>query len=229
MSVKSKNEGKCFICNERVSYMAATHHVGPCLEKASAKEKQDQKIFLLKLSGGPQFWMYVEIQEKATLADLDQFLRQKWVECCGHLSVLDIRGQEYFSSPEGDEQSMDCAVGKIFESGLRFSYEYDPGSPTEIEGTVLSERMGHMDDLVRRLVRNYMPHYECEDCDALAEAVCADCGETVCEDCAEDHECGEEALLSTCNSPRMGVCVYEAVTDDDFELEEFVIEEDDEE
>lgn len=228
MSVKPKNEGKCFVCQNRISHMAATRHMEPCLEKASAHEKKDQKIYLLKASGGPSFWMYIEVQEKATLTDLDQFLRQKWMECCGHLSTFDIRGQQYFSHPEGDENSMDYAVGKILEPGMRWSYEYDFGSTTEVEGTVLSVRTGHIETMVKRVARNYMPHFECEDCDARAEAICSECGETVCEDCAEDHECGEEMLLSTCNSPRMGMCGFEGENDDDFELEELFVEDDEE-
>lgn len=222
MSVKPTNEGKCFVCEERITHMAATKHVGPCVEKA-AKGKNDQTIYLIKVAGGSQFWMYIEMQAKATLSDLDEFLRQKWVECCGHLSSFDIRGQVFYSDPEGDEQSMDHAVSGLFEDGMRWTYEYDFGSTTEVAGTILSVRQGHIDGLVRLVARNYMPHQSCEDCDAPAEAVCSQCEEYVCEDCAEDHECGEEALLSVCNSPRVGVCAYEGLSDDDYELEEPVI------
>lgn len=226
MSVKPTNEGKCFVCDERITHMAATRHMTPCIEKHSVNEKKDQTIYLMKIAGGSKFWMYVEMQGKATLADLDEFLRQKWLECCGHLSVFNVRGNEYYSDPsEPGDESMDHAIAGIFEDGIRWTYEYDFGSTTELTGTVLSVRQGHMADLIRRIARNYMPHETCEDCDAPAEAVCSSCSEFVCEDCAEDHECGEEMLLSVANSPRMGVCAYEGISDDDYELEE-VCEED---
>lgn len=225
MSVKPKNEGKCFVCGERVSHMAATKHMGTCLEKASLKEKQDQEIYLIKVSGGSPFWMYLEVQSKATLEDIDLFLRRRWLECCGHLSAFDIQGTQYVSDPDGGEKSLNCAVSKIFQPGMRWTYEYDFGDTTELEGAVISVRTGHIAEMVRRVARNYMPHFTCEDCDALAEAICSSCGEFVCEDCAEDHECGEDMLLATTNSPRMGSCAYEGEGDDDFELEECIPEE----
>lgn len=222
MSVKPTNEGKCFVCNEHLTHMAATKHVGPCIEEAMVHEAhKDQTIYLMKIAGASQYWMYIEVQAKATLADIDDFLRQKWLECCGHLSMFDVRGTAYYSDPsEPNDLTMDHAIGGIFESGMRWTYEYDFENSTELTGTVLSVRQGHIDTLVRRVARNYMPHESCEDCDALAEAVCSVCDEFVCEDCADDHKCGEQALLSTCNSPRVGVCAYEGLNDDDFELEE---------
>ena len=35
-----------------------------------------------------------------TLADLDDFLRAIWLECCGHLSEFTIGGTSYSSEPE---------------------------------------------------------------------------------------------------------------------------------
>jgi hypothetical protein len=39
--------------------------------------------------------MHIEIPATATLLELDQFLRDIWLECCGHLSRFTIDEQEY--------------------------------------------------------------------------------------------------------------------------------------
>ncbi len=46
----------------------------------------------------------------ATLADLDDFLRGIWLECCGHLSSFDIEGVTYTVPHYGEP---------LFERGIR--------------------------------------------------------------------------------------------------------------
>jgi len=56
----------------------------------------------------PYYWMHLELPANATLEDLDSFLRDIWLECCGHLSAFRIEGKEYLSEPsEFDEEGMD--------------------------------------------------------------------------------------------------------------------------
>ena len=43
----------------------------------------------------PADWMHLEIPVEATLRDLDQFLRDIWLECCGHLSAFTIGSTQY--------------------------------------------------------------------------------------------------------------------------------------
>ena len=43
--------------------------------------------------------MFIEMQETATLEDLDSFLRDIWLECCGHLSAFNIYGTNYDVMP----------------------------------------------------------------------------------------------------------------------------------
>lgn len=52
--------------------------------------------------------MFVEIKETETLKALDRFLRDIWVECCGHLSEFDINGVIYDCYPEDTYGSGDC-------------------------------------------------------------------------------------------------------------------------
>ncbi len=43
----------------------------------------------------PIFWLDLEMEAKATLADLDAFLREIWLECRGYPSTFDIEGTTY--------------------------------------------------------------------------------------------------------------------------------------
>jgi hypothetical protein len=45
----------------------------------------------------PDYWMNVRVPAYATLEDLDQFLRDTWLECCDHLSAFTIGGTRYES------------------------------------------------------------------------------------------------------------------------------------
>jgi hypothetical protein len=67
-------------------------------------------------------------------------------------------------------------------------------------------------DVVRLLARNDAPVWTCTECDNAAVSLCSYCIDEddtfLCEAHAEDHECGEEAMLPVVNSPRMGVCGY---------------------
>jgi len=48
---------------------------------------------------GGDFWLHLEMPGKATLEDLDYYLRAIWLECCGHLSQFSLKRW-------GDEISM---------------------------------------------------------------------------------------------------------------------------
>jgi hypothetical protein len=46
--------------------------------------------------------MHLEVPADATLTDLDEFLRETWVECCEHLSAFRIAGVSYVSYDDPD-------------------------------------------------------------------------------------------------------------------------------
>src|SRR5207247_4292467 len=81
-------------CKQRAAEIAA--------EAASATETQKTKLFHLVVEGryNPEYWMHLEMPASDALADLDDFLRVIWLECCGHLSEFTIGGTSYSSEPE---------------------------------------------------------------------------------------------------------------------------------
>ncbi|MCM1551275.1 MAG: plasmid pRiA4b ORF-3 family protein [Butyrivibrio sp.] len=166
------------------------------------------------------YWLFVEMKETATLRDLDCFLRDIWVECCGHLSAFEIDGTCYSISPQNDffwgriEKNMNCKLNTVLKKGMTFDYEYDFGSTTELMITVVNYRIGI--DRKEKLVilsRNNPIELVCDKCGKKPAAyMCAkydyETIEYLCADCAKTHECEEEMLFDVCNSPRMGVCGY---------------------
>ncbi|MDI6791813.1 MAG: hypothetical protein QME81_02935 [bacterium] len=194
-----------------------TKHLASCeqrravSETSSGKQKpQKTKLFHLVVEGHdlPEYWMHLEAPAEATLGDLDRFLRNIWLECCGHLSAFTIEGKSY-----DEDGGMDVTLGKILSPGMKFYHEYDFGSTTELVLKVVSERDGQVsDESILLMSRNDTPLIMCVSCGKPARQVCVEClwdGEGwLCNKCAKKHECGEDMLLPVVNSPRVGVCGY---------------------
>ena len=92
------------------------------------------------------YWMHLEVADGTTLATLDRFLRDTWLECCGHLSAFEIGGVRYSVDAGMDaiwdmgDKSMRVRLDKVFSPGQTCSYEYDFGTTTELNLKVISER-----------------------------------------------------------------------------------------
>jgi hypothetical protein len=167
----------------------------------------------------PMYWMHLEVPASTTLATLDQFLRNTWLECCGHLSAFEIAGERYvvdagmYDDFDMGEKSMRVRLDKVFNPGQTCFYEYDFGTTTELKLKVISERQAaSKGNTIQVLARNVPPVILCEECGKPATEVCSQCifdgSGWLCDDCAEEHECGEEMLLPVVNSPRVGMCAY---------------------
>jgi len=232
---RKKLNGKCNFCGGTFSKAAMTNHLMSCKErkttliKPSSGQKprrQDKKIFHLLVEGAhrPEYWMHLEVPADATLKALDNFLREIWVECCGHLSAFTIGNVRYERETGGVDaiwtmifgrgiptRSMNVRMGSVLHSGLKFDYEYDFGTPTYLKLRVLSEREGYIKS-IQILARNDPPQITCEVCGKAATQVCSQCiwedKGWLCDMCAREHECGEDMLLPVVNSPRVGMCGY---------------------
>lgn len=222
---KMQSKGKCFLCNSIVAKAGMTKHLQSCLHKNLITEKisEDRKIqkgnkfFHILVEGChyPEYWMHIKISDHARLKDLDDFLRDIWLECCGHLSAFKIQGTIYSSSPmtEYDEKSMSIKLGDIFGQGIKFSHEYDFGTTTELALRVVSEGESEIrGKAIQLLARNEPPSITCNNCKNIAIHICGQCiysGDGwLCDKCAHEHECGEDMLLPVVNSPRVGMCGY---------------------
>jgi Plasmid pRiA4b ORF-3-like protein len=224
--------GTCSFCGETFTTRTIKRHLANCNKRqaaesktASSKKAKTVQLYQLRVEGYGifgKYWMYVEAPADATLRHLDQFLRDTWLECCGHLSAFEIAGQRYSVSPMNDaffglrELGMSAKLRDVLRPGLKFDYEYDFGTTSELTLHVIGEReQPQTGRAVQVLARNTAPEIQCEGCkQALAAEICVDClasGEEdpvlFCQDCATEHE-HDDMLLPIVNSPRTGLCDY---------------------
>ena len=218
--ITMKSEGICKYCNKGFSGQAMTRHILSCTDrknKLAKEQNQDfqDKVFLIRANDGP-FFLYFEASATSTLKDMDSFLRDIWLECCGHLSLFKIENVNYDSGGsveifDGNKsKTMDAQLRKVLKVNRAFEHEYDFGSTTHLDLKVISERQGGLKN-IDIIARNNMPDFKCE-CGKPAKEICAECvyeGKgLLCEECAKNHNCEEEMLLPLVNSPRTGVCGY---------------------
>ncbi len=84
--------------------------------------------------------MHLEVPAEATLDTLDRFLRDTWLECCGHMSEFEIEGTRYTVEPmDIDDESMDAKLKDVLTPGMKFEHTYDFGSSTHLRLKVVSE------------------------------------------------------------------------------------------
>ena len=227
--MRTSGEGACRFCLKTYSGSTIGRHLQSCKAKMekdvaeASKSKKPERIFHIKIFGGGEYWLHIEMKASSKLSDMDKFLRDIWLECCGHLSQFIIDRQAYMPSYAGDlremeAKSMGVQMGKVLGVKDKFGYEYDFSTTTYLEGQIISERQGALKEKVRILARNRMPEAACTQCGKSATQFCTDCEEFYCLECLADHECGDEMALPVVNSPRMGECGYSGEDDpDDFD------------
>lgn len=221
-----QSKGHCSYCQAEYTKAGMIRHIAACKERMKELEKaagaRQGGYFTLSITGkyDRDYWLLIKCRENATLQDVDQFLRDIWVECCGHLSAFNIGGEQYNRVPydsiwDEPAKSMKYQLKTVLEKGMNISYEYDFGSTTELIITVSDYKVEPwMKDKITILARNNPIEYICSNCGKKAARwVCEQCiyegTGFLCEDCVDSHECGAETLLPVCNSPRCGVCGYE--------------------
>lgn len=219
--MKKKNEGiKCNYCGELFGKVAIKRHLEKCEVRKEKTQPGEEVYYWVQVQGYYQkeYCMYLDVSAKASLKDLDQFLRDRWLECCGHLSRFRIEGKIYDSDPDPDNmfgrnKSMKVKLNDVLYEGLEFIHEYDFGSTTVLKLKVISTKTGaKRKEKVILMARNLPPEFVCVECGRPAVQLCSCCiykeDAFYCTECGEEHECGEDMMLPVVNSPRMGVCGY---------------------
>lgn len=226
MAERYVSYGKCFLCGETFAKNTITRHLKKCLELHEAVEGQKVRLFHLRVEGyhAPDYWLHLEMPVTAELADLDVFLRDIWLECCGHLSaftidevryeldtgMLDSMWIDFFGTPH-PTRTMDVQLQEVLAVGKTFIHEYDFGTTTVLKLKVVGEREGASPrGGVRLLARNYAPLILCVKCGKRARwwYVWGGEYEPYCPAHARVHEDWGEGFLPLVNSPRTGDCGY---------------------
>lgn len=219
--MNTKTQGKCVGCGKEYLPSKGQAHLLGCSEtqKLLSSKPKTSEGYLMRVSWAEipnMYWMFIAVPKRISLGTLDEFLRDVWLECCGHLSEFFINGQEYISHAESGRPSkcMKKPLEELISVGMEIDYLYDFGSSTELSLKVLESLENCPQSKITVLMENEPPSFSCELCQKPAQVICSMCGGVTCRRCEKKHSCViEEAdtymLMSLVNSPRTGVCGYE--------------------
>ncbi len=172
---KETSKGVCHFCKGEIAKAKMTQHLKYCKQRVAAiateaenaSESQKTRLFHIVVEGryNPQYWMHIEVPISDTMADLDAFLRDIWLECCGHMSAFKVGTTNYSSEPEdfsffeneekaGEDEStveeeQDDTVNEVEE----VLHALPPVFMEDLSADLLSEmkQLQSIDDLVRFL------------------------------------------------------------------------------
>ncbi|MBE6091063.1 MAG: plasmid pRiA4b ORF-3 family protein [Clostridium beijerinckii] len=131
-------QGRCYYCNKELTERTIKRHAKSCsVMKKSIEEKmnytkvvREQFIISMKDKYNPSLYcIYVSIDAKLQLQHLDKFIRDIWVECCGHLSAFYI-DEEIYHDNSDEQYEMNFYLKDVLNVNKKFEYEYDFGSTT---------------------------------------------------------------------------------------------------
>jgi hypothetical protein len=223
--LKRSFKGTCALCGASVDKRRSAVHCGTCAGAHDVDATRSAHLVTLRIAavGASEYWLDAEADAGAALSKLDAFLRDIWVDCCGHLSMFSVPPFRYTSSPSGlsglrgrsnTERSMRTKVGEVFgRTGEKGTYDYDFGSTTRLAIERSGTREGRIGkQAVRLLVQNDPLPWTCSVCSQPATLVCcaheAESSPFVCAAHENAHPCPDAMFLPVVNSPRMGVCGY---------------------
>lgn len=182
-------------------------------------------------------WLILEVAANTTLEELDQFIRDIWLECCSHLSMFICHGVHYDSHIDVDDffemelEDMIVKLEDIVDVGDTMQYEYDFGSTTHLAFKIQDAYIKHANaNKITIQSRNNPIKFLCSHCHTneatWINPQAYDMDNLFwCEKCLEEDEDSFlefNFLLPVCNSPRMGECAYEgsSIFPDQFEPDE---------
>jgi len=219
MAREKQSRGKCFYCGRELTRGGMTRHLSACSQRREAIGRaeqtsgEEQDLYHLRVQDGwwSIFWLHLEMPSSATLEDLDYYLREIWLECCGHMSRFSV------GSWRGEEMPMETEIGQVFEPGVELTHIYDFGTSSETLVKSLGVRTGRplTPYPIALMARNNMPEVKCVECSRLASCLCLECiyeydePGTLCDRHAAVHEHADYGdPVPLVNSPRVGMCGY---------------------
>ena len=191
-------DGECYLCGDSYAKRGMSRHLQACLPESN----EGTTTYHLRIVGAQRsdYWLHLLVEAETTLLNLDSFLREFWLECCGHMSAFKIETIQYeepYDEQEpttglgGERRSMDVPVMSVVTeiSDEELTYEYDFGSTTTLEVQVLgvgdwsSGGLGIHDpdaaetemDGITLVAQNNPPEIVCGRCSKSATKVCQTC------------------------------------------------------
>ena len=222
MTTDTPGEGSVFLGQFEGSMAECEKYILDQFSRTDDQFEYDERwIIRITYPEDPAFWLHAAVKKDASLRHLDQFIRNEWVECCGHSSLFRIGGADYTNNTRIlPGKSMNAKLADVMTQGVPIDYEYDIGTPTELQAEIVGEiKLVARREKVLYMAQNYMPKYKCVRCGRRAELVSRPGMEpiaksVICARCSrEEEEIGR--YLPLLNSPRTGVCGYGMWFDDE--------------
>lgn len=218
---KPQLKGNCQLCGKGYAKAGMGRHLVSCMKDSASSFADKRKLrnkYLICAFQNP-YWLYAEFCGTDKLFTLDRFLRNIWLECCGHLSSFEMNGRLYEENPSADPwggsaESMNKSLSSLLTLGDILKYQYDFGSTTYLNIRVAGVCEGLPSSKPRILAINEEPTIACEGCEKKSSLICSQCFTCFCKQCRKKHECvvsekDDYMVLGLVNSPRTGVCGYE--------------------
>lgn len=211
-----KSEGKCLYCKQIYAQKEIGKHLAKHLADMEKTDsgKNTQIYNHIEVEAGEMF-LHLLVMGDAPMKKIDSYLRDIWLECCGHLSSF---GHKNF------KVSMSHKVSNVFAPKVKIFHDYDFGTTTRVFLKALKSYNLTMKDKLILLSRNEPLKLMCATCKTeLAVNLCTTCNydgySFFCESCSAKHEevCSDFAdysCMPVVNSPRMGECGYTGGTID---------------
>mgnify|MGYP001568323661 CR=1 FL=1 len=208
---RATTNGICAYCNTEIpkNSRSILSHFSDCHGRQAIEGTGSAEYVLLLIQAkySPHYWLVVKARSDVSMKMIDKFLRDIWLECCGHFSEF---------SDKNATIPMSRPLTQVLSRGLKIEYVYDYGSSTELTLSMIQTIQDVDEGQLLVLFRNQEPEYECSSCNKKAVAICPYCideGEGyLCQSCIGQHKCvqeeGEDLLSPLTNSPRIGVCGY---------------------
>ena len=219
MAQRKQSRGTCTYCGKETTKGGMSKHLDACPQRQAAIAKAEdgkgkpETLFHLRVEDAHSkaFWLNLEMRSSKTLQDLDLYLRDIWLECCGHLSQFSV-------TSFGQEIDQRRKISNAFQSTNQLVHEYDFGTTSETLVKVVAVREGKptTKHAIALMARNLIPEAECVECGQPATHLCMECiyedntAGTLCDIHAENHphdDYGEP--IPFVNSPRLGMCGYD--------------------
>ena len=205
-----KSEGRCLYCDELLSQAEIgrhlTKHLGH-MEKESAREKQSNYCHV-EVEANEMF-LHLLVKGDAPMKTIDGFLRDIWLECCGHLSGF---GHKNFKIKMKD------LVEDVFQPKIKIFHDYDYGTTTRVFLNAKKQYLLNLKEKIILLSRNEPLKIICTSCKKnpainICTVCCYEEIAFFCKKCSAKHaetceDFADYAEMPVVNSPRMGECGY---------------------
>ena len=210
MEQEIKSEGRCLYCETLFSQSEIGKHLAKHLgemEKLSAGKPHSNYCHVeVEVE---EMFLHLLVKGDAPMKTIDGFLRDIWLECCGHLSGF---GHKNFKIKMKDR------VEDVFQSKIKLYHDYDYGTTTRVFLNAKKHYQLNLKDKIILLSRNEPLKFTCSLCKKkpainICSVCCYEGPAFYCAACSVKHaeKCDDfedYAKMPVVNSPRMGECAY---------------------